>query len=66
MSRLYKYKAAEENADFIGILKALGVPLDLVEDMTFDEVTGVIAVRLSDLMRLVGLPIPNISDSDNE
>ena len=65
MSRLYKYRAAEENSDFIGILKALGVPLDLAEDMDFDEVMGVISVRLADLMRLVGLNIPNGNGSGN-
>ena len=65
MSRLYKYRTAEEKGDFIGVLKALGVPLDLAEDMDFDEVMGVISVRLADLMRLVGLNIPNGNGSGN-
>ena len=57
LEMFHKYSQAMMKDDFVGMLEALKFPEDLLEEMTYPEITEAMIVRVADLAKEVGVDI---------
>jgi ABC-type phosphate/phosphonate transport system permease subunit len=59
LDRIFKWNLAYQAQSILGMVEAVGLTQDLVEDMDGNEIMEAMQVRLADMARLVGTPLVN-------